>query len=251
MGSLARARAATSDHDPLQQAKDSSDREATELAQLETALALSRKEHLKWTDWDPDAFLLASMQAEHVDASGLPQAQVDDLLFMQRDILESVAEQSEREYMDAMARQLSGSTASGLDSLDAEAARTEAEMLEQARLASLSDLGVSGVGGQHFSRTAGSGAGAGAGAGAVSGVNSLPSEDAQLAWAMQQANRAEDEALAQALRDSASASSAAAVNWGGSVADEDAELHRALQMSLSDVEFDEELQKALQESLRK
>jgi len=181
---------------------------------------------------------------------------------MQRDILESVQQQSEREYIETMAKQLGA----GADT-------AEAQMLEQARLASLQDLNLP--------------------LAAVRAGADLPAEADQMAWAVQASSRdlpahnlgnsmalaggggeSEEEALARVLRESleqarssnASAATGAAPGFAAAGwVDEDAELRRALALSLADsggaggggggldfeMDDDPELQAALQFSLRK
>jgi hypothetical protein len=221
IGSLASVRAASSLD--VQQAKADSDREATELEQLEIALTLSRREHVHWAEVNLDHCLQQSMRAEHVEVgSATTQDQAADLVSMQRDILESVREQSEREFLTKM---------------------SEDELLEQARLASLRDLSAAPT--------------------AFSEDDHLElamkmadlTEDEALALVMQ-ASVADEEA-----RERASVSASATATASGAWESEDEMLRMVLQQSLAesgrgagplgDDDGDDDLQAALQASLRK
>lgn len=127
IGSLSSARASDSD---LSQAKAASDHEATELAALEAALMLSRREHVKWAEHGLDACWLVANRNEHVEAASAEQ--MDDLVSMQRDIMHSVQAQSEQEYIQhALSSASAGASAVG--------ASEEDLILEQVRVESLRD----------------------------------------------------------------------------------------------------------------
>jgi len=224
IGSLASVRAASSLD--VQQAKADSDREATELEQLELAVTLSRREHVHWAEVNLDQCLQQSMRAEHVEVgSATTQDQAADLVSMQRDILESVREQSEREFLAKM---------------------SEDELLEQARLASLRDLSsapTASAEDEHLQ---------------LAMKMADLTEDEALALVMQ-ASVAEEEARQRAFVSASTSASASAAS--GAWESEDEMLRMVLQQSLAesgrgagalgDDDGDDDLQAALQASLRK
>lgn len=195
MGSMASVRDATTS----MQAKEVGSYEAIELEQLEAALALSRKDHMKWATVDLDACLLESMMAEHVEAVGEEQAA--DLVAMQRDILDSVAKQSEQEYMDTI-----------ISSLGDSKGVSEEELLEQARQASLMDLHGRAIQDHHFNQSC--------------ATANLPDEYAQMEDQLLQA------ALQQSLLDGNGLAGPYCMVDFDSDADEEAQLQQALQFSL-------------------
>jgi OTU domain-containing protein 5 len=126
------------------EAKQESDRAATDRAALEIAIQNSRYDNLCRADEDLESCLLVSLKSKsndykdskHIDSNNEYKSINNDINATQTSILQNSTEQSEREFIETAT----------ISSLNSESKLTEEELLDQARLESLKDYKISNYG---------------------------------------------------------------------------------------------------------